>query len=74
MAAFLMPSVSKAQQRTMQAAAHSPAFAAEVGIPVSVAKDFNAADKKAGNVGKKAHLPARAPAQFKEHRGRRPYA
>lgn len=65
-----MPSVSKAQQRTMQAAAHSPAFAAEVGIPVKVAKDFNNADKAAGNVGKSADLPARAPARFKEHRVR----
>jgi len=32
----------------MQAAAHSPAFAKKVGIPVSVAKDFVAADKKRG--------------------------
>lgn len=29
----------------MQAAAHSPAFAKKAGIPVSVAKEFNAADK-----------------------------
>jgi hypothetical protein len=43
-----MPSSSKAQKRTMQAAAHSPAFAKKVGIPVSVAKDFVAADKKRG--------------------------
>ena len=43
-----MPSVSKAQKRTMQAVAHSPAFAQKVGIPPSVAKDFVAADKKRG--------------------------
>lgn len=54
----------------MQAAAHSPAFAAKIGIPVSVAKDFNTADKAAGNVGSDADLPARAPAKFKEHRVR----
>ncbi len=30
----------------MAAAAHSPAFAKKVGIPVSVAKDFNKADVK----------------------------
>ena len=29
----------------MQAAAHNPAFAAKVGIPVPVAKEFNAEDK-----------------------------
>jgi len=40
-----MPSVSKKQSRTMSAAAHNPRFAKKVGIPVAVAKDFNAADK-----------------------------
>ena len=39
-----MPSKSKAQKRTMQAAAHNPAFARKVGIPVKVAKEFAAAD------------------------------
>ena len=29
----------------MAAAAHNPAFAKKVGVPVSVAKDFNKADK-----------------------------
>lgn len=29
----------------MAAAAHNPAFAKKVGVPVSVAKDFNQADK-----------------------------
>ena len=43
-----MPSKSRKQHRTMQAAAHSPEFAKKVGIPVSVAKDFVAADKKVG--------------------------
>ena len=39
-----MPSVSKKQARFMGAAAHNPAFAKKVGIPVSVAKEFNKAD------------------------------
>lgn len=40
-----MPSTSKAQARLMQAAAHNPKFAKKVGVPVSVAKEFNQADK-----------------------------
>ena len=43
-----MPSTSKKQHRTMQAAAHNPAFAKKVGIPPSVASEFVAADKKQG--------------------------
>lgn len=41
-----MPSKSPKQKRTMAAAAHNPAFAKKVGIPVSVAKEFNAADTR----------------------------
>ena len=40
-----MPSKSAKQARLMAAAAHNPAFAKKVGIPVSVAKEFNQADK-----------------------------
>jgi hypothetical protein len=40
-----MPSTTPKQKRTMAAAAHDPAFAKKVGIPVSVAKDFNKADQ-----------------------------
>lgn len=40
-----MPSKSKAQRNFMAAAAHSPAFAKKVGVPTSVAKEFNQADK-----------------------------
>jgi len=40
-----MPSTSKSQARLMAAAAHNPAFAKKVGVPVSVAKEFNQADK-----------------------------
>jgi len=39
-----MPSTSEKQKRTMAAAAHNPEFAKKVGIPVKVAKEFNAAD------------------------------
>jgi hypothetical protein len=40
-----MPSHSPAQARMMAAAAHDPKFAKKVGIPVSVAQDYNQADK-----------------------------
>ena len=40
-----MPSKSKKQARTMAAAAHDPKFAKKVGIPMSVAKEYNRADK-----------------------------
>lgn len=40
-----MPSKTAKQARTMRAAAHDPAFAKKVGIPMSVAKDYVAADK-----------------------------
>lgn len=41
----LMPSKTPKQKRTMAAAAHNPAFAKKLNIPVKVAKEFNAADK-----------------------------
>ena len=40
-----MPSVSQKQKRLMDAAAHNPAFAKKVGVPVKVAKEFSQADK-----------------------------
>ena len=40
-----MPSTSKKQHNFMAAIAHNPAFAKKVGIPQSVGKDFNNADK-----------------------------
>ena len=40
-----MPSKSKAQRNFMAAAAHNPAFAKKVGVPVDVAQEFNKADK-----------------------------
>ncbi len=41
-----MPSRSPAQKRLMAAAAHSPSFAKKVGVPQTVAKEFNRADAK----------------------------
>ena len=43
-----MPSKSAKQKRLMQAAAHNPEFARKAGVPVKVAKEFVAADKKKG--------------------------
>ena len=40
-----MPSSSKSQHQFMTAIAHSPSFAKKVGVPMSVGKDFTAADK-----------------------------
>jgi hypothetical protein len=40
-----MPSVSKKQRNFMAAVAHNPSFAKKVGVPTSVGKDFNQADK-----------------------------
>jgi hypothetical protein len=40
-----VPSVSKKQHNLMAAVAHSPEFAKKVGIPMSVGKEFTAADK-----------------------------
>lgn len=42
-----MPSKSEAQRRLMAAAAHDPAFAKRVGVPQTVAREFNKADSKA---------------------------
>jgi hypothetical protein len=40
----------------MAAAAHDPKFAAKVGVPVKVAKEFNRADKGGGLLNRK-HPP-----------------
>ncbi len=40
-----MPSTSAKQARLMAAAAHDPEFAERVGVPQSVAHEFNEADK-----------------------------
>jgi hypothetical protein len=41
----MMPSKSKAQHNFMAAVAHNPAFAKKAGVPQSVGKEFNQADK-----------------------------
>jgi hypothetical protein len=43
-----MPSTSKAQAAFMRAAANSPKFAKQAGIPQKVAKEYMAEDKKSG--------------------------
>ncbi len=53
-----MPSTSLKQKKFMAAASHNPSFAKKAGIPVSVAKEFNQADKgkkfkEGGNVATK---------------------
>lgn len=53
-----MPSQSPAQARLMAAAAHSPAFAKKVGVPQSVAKEFNQADKGTQMLKQAAHIQA----------------
>ncbi len=52
-----MPSKSAKQARLMAAAAHDPAFAKKVGIPVSVAKEFNKVDAKTGIMRKNKGKP-----------------
>jgi hypothetical protein len=41
-----MPTKSKAQEKLMQAVAHNPKFAKQVGIPVKVGKEFVKPSKK----------------------------
>lgn len=52
-----MPSVSKRQAHLMAAAAHDPEFAKAHGISQKVAREFNQADKRAGNLKKGSKLP-----------------
>jgi len=40
-----MPSKTLKQRKLMEIAAHDPKFAKKVGVPVKVAKEFEAADK-----------------------------
>lgn len=41
-----MPSSTPKQARFMRAVSHDPAFAAKVGVPQKVGKDFEAADRQ----------------------------
>ena len=46
-----MPSKSFRQARMMSGVAHDPVFAAKVGIPQKVGKEFNKADDRSGFLG-----------------------
>lgn len=48
-----MPSTTPKMARTMAGAAHNPAFAKKMNIPMSVAREFNRADAKTGILRKK---------------------
>ena len=63
-----MPSKSGPQMRMMAGAAHNPAFASKVGVPQSVAKEFNAADKGKG----KNAPPAFGKSKSKKKKGKVP--
>jgi hypothetical protein len=54
-----MPSTSAKQHRTMEAAAHNPAFAKKMHIPQSVANDFVKADQRVANNHIKRHFGGR---------------
>lgn len=41
-----MPSKSKKQKKFMQAVSHSPEFSKKVGVPQSVGREFEEADKE----------------------------
>ena len=68
-----MPSVSKKQRDFMAAVAHSPSFAKKVGVPMSVGKEFNQADKgrkfgKGGDM-KESKAMAKKEISFMEKKG-----
>ena len=53
-----MPSHSHKQAKLMAAVAHNPEFAKKVGIPQSVGRDFNEADKGTGILNKPGNFTA----------------
>lgn len=54
----IMPSKSPEQARMMAAAAHDPKFAKKVGVPTSVAKEYNQADKSGKMLKQAMHAQA----------------
>ena len=54
-----MPSKSKAQARFMAACSHGAGY--DSCPPAKVSKEFNQADKRAGNLKAGAKMPAKAP-------------
>jgi hypothetical protein len=68
-----MPSTSKKQHNFMAAVANNPAFAKKAGVPQSVGKEFNQADKgrkfsKGGDM-KKMNMGGMAKADMKQDKG-----
>ena len=68
-----MPSVSAKQRNFMAAVAHNPAFAKKAGVPQSVGKEFNQADKgrkfsKGGEM-KESKAMAKKEISFMEKKG-----
>ena len=68
-----MPSKSKAQHNFMAAVANNPSFAKKAGVPQSVGKEFNNADKgktfKQGGDMKKMNMGGMAKADMKQDKG-----
>jgi hypothetical protein len=71
-----MPSTSKKQHNFMAAIANNPKFAKKVGVPQSVGKDFNTADKgktfKEGGTMKKTNPFMEMIAKKKEDAAKKP--
>ena len=68
-----MPSVSKKQHNLMAAVANNPAFAKKVGIPQSVGREFNKADKgktfKKGGEMKESKMMVKKEVEFMKKKG-----
>jgi hypothetical protein len=61
-----MPTVSKKQERFMQAVAHNPAFAKKVGVPVKVGKEFT---KSGGGEMKESKAMVKKEVSFMKKKG-----
>jgi hypothetical protein len=61
-----MPTVSKKQERFMQAVANNPKFAKKVGVPTSVGKEFT---KKEGGVMKESKAMVKKEVSFMKKKG-----
>ena len=68
-----MPSTSKKQHNLMAAVANNPAFAKKVGIPQSVGREFNKADKgktfKKGGEMKESKMMVKKEVEFMKKKG-----
>ena len=61
-----MPTVSKKQEKFMQAVAHNPAFAKKVGVPVKVGKEFT---KSGGGEMKESKAMVKKEVSFMKKKG-----